>query len=390
MTPSRRAAVRPLREGVANALAPLALAEPCRGRNVRRRHRALDPVPPIHVFLLRILHGNTACAHLPRLTGRSVTAAAPRQARGRLPLAVLRSVTAALWPAVDADGLWRAHRTGFVAGTGVSLPDTPPLQRAFGPPTNPAAGCGFPVARALALFHAGPGPLQAFLTAPLRSHEIATVTQPHPDLRAGDVLVGDRAFEAYARPYFLAQNGLHGVFRVSRRRVVDFTPGRTPPPRWSTRKVSGKARSRWVRNLGPTDPVVEWYKPDQRPTWMTAEAYAPRPVTLAVRETRYAVDRPGFRASTVTPVSTPLDAPAYPAAGPAGLYRQRWQVGTDLAHLKTTPGMGVRRCETEAGVREELVAFAIADNLVRAVLLGAGRRQDVPWRGSASWTRRGG
>ncbi|QEL20867.1 hypothetical protein PX52LOC_07988 [Limnoglobus roseus] len=40
--------------------------------------------------------------------------------------------------------------------------------------------------------------------------------------------------------------------------------------------------------------------------------------------------------------------------------------------------MGVRRCETEAGVREELVAFAIADNLVRAVLLGAGRRQNVP------------
>ncbi|QEL20868.1 class I SAM-dependent methyltransferase [Limnoglobus roseus] len=60
VTPSRRAAVRPLREGVANALAPLALAEPCRGRNVRRRHRALDPVPPIHVFLLQILHGNTS------------------------------------------------------------------------------------------------------------------------------------------------------------------------------------------------------------------------------------------------------------------------------------------------------------------------------------------
>ncbi len=97
------------------------------------------------------------------------------------------------------------------------------------------------------------------------------------------MLVGDRAFGPYPHLHFPVESGLHGVFRMSQRRVVDFTPGRPPPPRWNTRKLTGKARSRWVRNLGPVDQVVEWYKPDQRPAWMTAEAYAALPVTLAVR-----------------------------------------------------------------------------------------------------------
>lgn len=382
MTPSLLAALRQVREDLANTLDSLALAELCRGKNVRWRQRVLDPVSTIHVFLLQILHGNTACAHLPRLTGRPFTASAYCQARGRLPLAVLhavpRSVTAALRPAVDAEGLWRGHRTWLVDGTGVSLPDTPPLQRAFGQPTHQAVGCGFPVARVLALFHAGTGFLQSFLTAPLRSHEMASVTRLHPHLRAGDVLVGDRAFGTYAHLHFLVDRGLHGVFRMSQRRVVDFTPDRPPPPRWNTRRLTGQARSRWVRNLGPTDQVVEWYKPYQRPSWMTAEAYAPLPVTLAVRETRYTVTRPGFRAGTVTLVSTLLDGAAYPADALAELYRQRWQVETDLAHLKTTLGMDALRCTTEAGVAKELVAFAIVYNLVRAVMLEAGRRQNVP------------
>ncbi|WP_145234598.1 transposase [Urbifossiella limnaea] len=162
---------------------------------------------------------------------------------------------------------------------------------------------------------------------------MANVTRLHPELRAGDVLVGDRAFGTYAYRYFLVDHGLHGVFRMSQRRVVDFTPGRSPPPRWNTGKLTGKTRSRWVRNLGPTDQVVEWYKPYQRQSWMTAEAYAALPVTLAVRETQYAVNRPGFRVGTVTLVSTLPDetAYAYPAGALAELYRQRWQVETDLA-----------------------------------------------------------
>lgn len=111
---------------------------------------------------------------------------------------------------------------------------------------------------------------------------------------------------------------------------------------------------------------------------MTAEEYAALPVTLTVRETRYRVERRGFRVREITLVSTLLDAEAYPAEELADLYLRRWRVETDLAHLKTTLGMDVLRCETESGVLKELTVFAIVSNLVRLVMLEASQRQGVP------------
>jgi hypothetical protein len=101
------------------------------------------------------------------------------------------------------------------------------------------------------------------------------------------------------------------------------------------------------------------------------------PVTLAIRETQYEASRPGFRMRSVTLASTLLDTEAYSVTELAGLYRRRWQVETDLRHLKTTLGMDVLHCETEAGVLKELTAFAVVYNLVRVVMMEAARRQGV-------------
>jgi hypothetical protein len=50
------------------------------------RDRVLTLVTTVQLFLLQILHGNTACSHLPHLSGLRFTAAAYCQARARLPL----------------------------------------------------------------------------------------------------------------------------------------------------------------------------------------------------------------------------------------------------------------------------------------------------------------
>ena len=50
------------------------------------RDRVLTPVTTMQLFLLQILHGNTACSHLPHLSGLRFTAAAYCQARARLPV----------------------------------------------------------------------------------------------------------------------------------------------------------------------------------------------------------------------------------------------------------------------------------------------------------------
>jgi hypothetical protein len=61
---------------LASLLDEKALRDLCRGEGLRWRERLLDPVTTIHLFLIQILHRNTACAHMPRIAGRSFTASA--------------------------------------------------------------------------------------------------------------------------------------------------------------------------------------------------------------------------------------------------------------------------------------------------------------------------
>src|SRR5262245_15296404 len=81
---------------------------------------------------------------------------------------------------VAAANRWSGHRTSVVDGSGGSMPDTPVLPAEFGQPTEPRPGCGFPVARLLALFHAGTGLLTQLNSAPLLTHDLAHMQQVHP------------------------------------------------------------------------------------------------------------------------------------------------------------------------------------------------------------------
>ena len=189
-----------------------------------------DPVAILRWFLVQVLHGNTALTHVSLLAGRSFSDAAFCQARARLPLAayqaVLRGLNDALLPDTKAQGTWRGHRTFLVDGSSFSMPDTPELRSRFGTSGRAKPGCSFPVARFLALLHAGTGLLLEVIAAPLRAHEMADIGGVHPHLGKGDVLVGDRGFCSFAAP---------GDARRPRgpcgdpghaRQIVHFTPDR--------------------------------------------------------------------------------------------------------------------------------------------------------------------
>jgi hypothetical protein len=53
---------------------------------------------------------------------------------------------------------------------------------------------------------------------------------------------------------------------------------------------------------------------------------------------------------------------------------------TDLKHLKTTMGLDVLKCKTVEGVMKEVTVFVRVYNLVRTVMIEAGRRQKVDAR----------
>ena len=370
-----------LRQDVARRLDPESIRAACRQAGHGWRHRVLSPVAIVHWFVVQVLHGNTSLEHVARLGGGLFTGAAYCLARAVLPLAVLQIVlhdlVKALIPETEAEGLWRGHRTFLVDGSASSMPDTPELQEHFGQPGAQEPGCGFPVAKILALFHAGTGVLLKVMDTPLRSHEMASVGGIHPALGPGDVLVGDRGFCSFAHLAILLRGGIHAAFRMHQRQIVDFTPDRPHALPGAKTAAKGLPRSRWLRPLGVLDQVVEWFKPEGRPGWMTAEEYEALPATLTVRELRYEVGRPGFRTRTVTLVTTLLDAEVYPLEALAKPYGARWRVELNLRHLKITMKMDVLKCKTVQGVLKELTVYAIVYNLVRVVMVEAARRQGV-------------
>jgi hypothetical protein len=369
-----------LRQDIAAGLAKETIEQVCRQCNYSWRKRVLDPATTIYLFLLQILHGNTACQHVVHFGGWSFTDSAYCQARKRLPLAVyhwLLEKIAATSRAVTAGGSrWLGHRVWLVDGSSFSMPDQPELQRHFGQPGGQRKGCGFPVAKWLALFDLTTGMLLRSATAPLRSHEMSRSAAISRELEPGDLVLGDRGFCSYAHLALLVGRALHGVFRIHQKQIVDFTPGR-PGTRGGSKDVPGLPRSRWVLAQGDSDQVVVWCKPKKRPSWMTAEEYEALPGEITVRELRYRVEVPGYRVREITLVTTLLDAADYPASALAELYYRRWQVEINFRHIKISMKLDVLRCETVEGVLKELAVFALAYNLVRSVMVESACLQGV-------------
>lgn len=384
MARSILAAVQQIKSEVARFLSPEFIRGVGEAIGHVWRERVLDPVTTVHLFALQILHGNTACAHVPRLGEVACTGEAYCQARQRLPLRLLQFLLRALSHYLGAspmleEGRWHGHRTFLVDGSSVSMPDTPELQEAFGQPGAQKPGCGFPVMHLLALFHASTGLLLNVIGAPLRTHDMSRVGQVHPDLGEGDILVGDRAFCSFAHLVLLAARGVFGVFRVHQKQIVSFRPHRrTTSKQPRKNKQRGLPTSRWLKRLGRHDQLVEYVKPKTPPTWLSPEAFAALPNTIIVRELRYTIVERGCRTRVVTLATTLLDPERYPAADIADLYGQRWHVETNLRHLKQTLRMDVLRCKTVEGVKKELTMYALVYNLVRLVMLEAAQRQSVP------------
>ncbi len=92
-------------------------------------------------------------------------------------------------------------------------------------------------------------------------------------------------------------------------------------------------------------------------------------MTLRLVETE--VHEPGFRAESLTVVTTLLDPQRYPREEIADLYRRRWLAELDIRAIKTNLGMDVLRCKTPAMVRKEMWTCLLAYNLIRKEVLTA-------------------
>ena len=367
-------ALEQVKSGLGAMLEPATIKRICRAQGHTWRDGCLAPWTTIHLFILQIIHGNTACTHLPHLSGKHFTASAYCQARMRLPLDVLATLVADVgaWmqrATDDGAGLWRGLRTILIDGSSFSMPDTPELQARFGQPGGQKKGCGFPVAHLLAAFDGATGLIVDLIAAPLRTHDMANVHRIIPYLRPRDLVVADRGFCSYAHFALLAQAGMYGCFRMHQRRIVNFTS--------SKRANRPQPYSKRIKKLGKCDQLVEWRKPQQAPRWLDDDAFARFAETIQIRELAFDVSQPGFRVRRVILATTLLDSVRYPADALAALYRTRWQAEMNLRHLKTTMGMETLKCKRVEGVLKELWVYALVYNLVRIIMLKAAHRQQV-------------
>ena len=346
----------------------------------------LDPVTLIGLFMRQIAAGNVSCDQVRLMGGDAFTASGYCQMRMRMPVGVIRDLARdeyrrlAERPDRQDRHRWKGHRVLLIDATNFSMPDTDELRAHFGLPSGQKPGCGFPIAHVLMLFNARTGLAVDAITAPMRTHEMSLAQGTHDRMGAGDLVSGDDSFGTYAHLALLAERGVFGLFPAHHLRIVDFTPGRAcvePRQAGKAKDAKGLPRSRWVKSLGELDQIVEWFKPECKPKWMTKEQWKRLPEKLTVREVRRTITRPGFRPVTLTIVTTLLDPVLYPADELFALRLRRWDVETDLRHLKTTMGMEVLNCKTVEGVEKELWMFLLIYNLVRAVMLAAAQRQKV-------------
>jgi len=357
---------------------PSLILEECEAAGHSWRERSLGPVDTTYLFAQQILHGNTSCAHVRQFGKFSFTRSAYCEARNRLPVKAIRGLLRKTGERVTGHssqvGLWHGHRVVSVDGSSFSMPGTKELQALFHWAPQ-KLGFEFPMSKFVGMFDLISGALLDLAPATMRDHELSIVQELHDLLRPGDVVVADRLYCTYAYLAQLVGQQLNFVIRVpavSRR--VDFRPYR----RHAKHKHWKGPQSIWICRLGKHDQIVEWIKPAETPPWLPEEIWNLLPDRLRVRELRYRVTQAGYRSREITLVTTLLDPDEYPKDAVAELYGLRWQIETNLRHLKTTMRMDVLRCQTIDGIYRELAMFGIVYNAVRLVMIHAAQAQGVP------------
>ncbi|WP_292705162.1 IS4 family transposase [Nostoc sp. NMS2] len=191
----------------------------------------------------------------------------------------------------------------------------------------------------------------------LNTHDIKLARNLYKFLNPLDILLGDRAFCAYADLISIKNLNCDAVFRKHQARKTTMRKGKI---------------------IGSSDKLVTWYKPKRCPQGLSKDEFNALPSTITVREIYYYIVVPGFRTERVSLITTLLDTTTYSTLDIVGLYGQRWDVELDLRHLKTTLGMDILRCKTPSMVRKEIYAYLLAYNLLRSLMWSAGTTYGTP------------
>jgi hypothetical protein len=334
-----------------------------------------SPAVTVWVFLSQCLSPDHSCRDAVArliawrlsqgLSGCSADTGAYCTARGDLPEEALHALVRETGKQVEDESpetwLWHGRKVRVVDGSTITMPDTPENQAAYPQQKTQKPGCGFPIARILAIFSLATGTMLEAAIGKYKGKqtgENSLLRGLYRALAAGDIILADRYFSGWSDIALPLGRGIDIVVRKHQARRTDFRRG---------------------KRLGKDDHLIFWTRP-QRPKWMSVEQYATLPDELTLREIRIRVAQKGFRTQSLVVVTTLLDAEQYPPEEIALLYRRRWQAELHLRSLKTVLQMDHLRCKTPERVRNEFYTHLLGYNLIRGVMAAAAFQSGrSPW-----------
>lgn len=288
----------------------------------------------------------------------SPSSASYSDARARFPLQALvrmaKEIGATVHNSAEDAWHWRGREVFLADGTGLSMPDTPENQLAYPQVKTRPAGLSFPIMRAVALISFATGAVVDCAFAPHEGKGTGEGTLLRGllgTLKAGDIIVADRLFPSYVTLSALQAQGIDMVSISHVNRTVDFSAG---------------------TQLGPTDHVVEWKRPEYR-KGMTAEALRQFPESILVREFIIDIQGRDGRPEQAVVVSTITD-PTIPQKELSDLYWKRWNCELDFRSIKHSMHLDVLRCKTPEMVAKEIFCHLLAYNLLRGVMTESAKR----------------
>lgn len=361
---ARRAAAHPAQGGLAALFGRFfpGLLVPAK-KGPGSRQRALPRVTVFWMFLAQVFEPAASCRWA-LLQLQAAAAAAGRrapqstsaycQARRALPLPWLRELFTALgrWFEPRTGPLWLGRVVRLIDGTGFSVADTPANRRVWPIGSHQSKNCGFPSGKLVALFCLHTGRLVAFATGAWIHHDLFFARRLLRALRAGEVLVGDRAYCGWVFFALLLRQKTDFVVRLAR-------PG-------AARKRAKKC-SWWET----------WPRGQRRPEYSPA-LLKRLPQELLVRIVRGRIVQRGFRTQTLFLVTSLTDETAFPDQALLELYARRWQIELHLRQIKTNLQLDILRGLSPAIIERELWMHALAYNLIRALMLEAAFTHALP------------
>ena len=338
---------------------------------IKYRCRLFDPFVTLWVFLSQVLDVDKSCHNavsrmIAYLANQGVEipstdTSAYCQARSKLSENLLEKLfgksAQSLEEKVTTEYLWCGRNVKVIDGSSVSMPDTVENQKAYPQPSSQNPGCGFPIAKIGVLFSLATGAAIAIVIDVMNTHDLKLARKLYKFLNPLDILLGDRAFCAYADLISIKNLGCDAVFRKHQSRKTTMLKGKI---------------------VGDCDKLVTWHKPQKCPKGLSLEEFVALPQSLTVREIYYYIIIPGFRTQRVSLITTLLDTTVYSSLNLLRLYGERWNVELNLKHLKTTLGMEILRCKTPAMVRKEIYVYLLAYNLLRSLMWLSGTTYGAP------------